>query len=119
VIIDDDLSVLRSLRRLIGAAGYDVKTFDRPSELLRSELPTSNACLVVDIHLPEMSGIELCENLAVAGRLLPVVLITGQLDEVTAENIRRARAVAALLKPCRRDVLLDAIGKALKSKLPA
>ena len=64
VVVDDDPSVLRALSRLIQAAGFRVLTFDRPSALLASALPRVNACMVVDINLPEMAGSELCSALA-------------------------------------------------------
>ena len=56
ILIDDDPSILRALRRLVAGAGFDVRTFDRPSALLKSDLPTAGACLVVDIDLPEMKA---------------------------------------------------------------
>ena len=65
VVVDDDPSILRALRRLLSGAGFDVLTFDRPSTILKSELPKAGACLVVDINLPEMNGIELCESLEI------------------------------------------------------
>jgi FixJ family two-component response regulator len=68
LIIDDDASVLRALARLIRSAGYDVRTFSRPSALLAADLPTANACLVVDVNLPEMNGAELCEAVAQRAR---------------------------------------------------
>jgi len=113
ILIEDDPSVLRSLRRVISAAGFAVQTFDRPSALLKSDLPKSDACLVVDVHLPEMNGIELCETLAASGRLLPVILITGHIDDGTREMTKRAHPVAVLFKPFGRDLLLDSISKAL------
>ena len=60
LVVDDDPSVRSSLARLIQAAGFRVLTFDRPSALLGSTIPTDNACMVVDIHLPEMNGSALC-----------------------------------------------------------
>jgi PleD family two-component response regulator len=78
VVVDDDLSVLRALSRLIQTAGFRVLSFDRPSALLTSAIPTANACLVVDMNFPEMSGTELCSALAALGRGLPAVLITSE-----------------------------------------
>src|SRR6516164_1962266 len=78
LVLDDDVSMCRSLRRLISAAGFQVQTFSKPSELLASEIPGSNACMVVDIELPEMTGIEMCEILKKSGRSLPTILITGR-----------------------------------------
>jgi FixJ family two-component response regulator len=118
VLIEDDPSVLRSLRRLISAAGFEVRAFDRPSALLESELPKSNACLVVDVHLPEMNGVELCGALAASGRLLPVILITGHIDDGTRELTKRANPVAVLFKPFGRELLLNSIAKALSAGRP-
>ncbi len=70
LVVDDDPSVLRSLNRLISASGFAVKMFAKPSELMASEIPTSNACLVVDIDMPEMTGIEMCELLKGSGLAL-------------------------------------------------
>ena len=75
LVVDDDISMCRSIRRLISAAGFQVQTFSTPSELLASEIPGSNACMVVDLDLPEMTGIQMCEILKRSGRSLPAILI--------------------------------------------
>jgi two-component system, LuxR family, response regulator FixJ len=87
--------------------------FDRPHAVLDSELPKADACLVVDVHLPEMTGVQLCETLAASGCTLPVIMITGHLDQGTRDLVRRAKAVAVLFKPFTRDSLLRAISEAL------
>ncbi len=87
--------------------------FDRPDAVLDSELPKANACLVVDVHLPEMNGVQLCETLAASGCRLPVIMITGHVDQATRELVQRAKAVAVLFKPFTRDSLLEAISEAL------
>ncbi len=113
LIVDDDPSVLSALARLIRAGGFIVLTFDRPSALLASEIPRANACMVVDINLPEMNGSALCSALAATGRGLPSVLITGRNDLATQRIIEGADAVAALFKPIDERVLFDAIAQAL------
>jgi FixJ family two-component response regulator len=90
IVVDDDLSILRALRRLIAGAGFDVRTFDRPSVLLGSSLPTADACLVVDVYLPEMNGVELCSALAASGCRLPVILVTAHADETTRPGTERS-----------------------------
>jgi len=95
------------------AAGFRVMAFDRPRAVLDSELPKADACLVVDVHLPEINGVQLCETLAAAGCELPVIMITGHLDRATRELAQRAKAVAILFKPFTRDSLLKAISEAL------
>jgi FixJ family two-component response regulator len=113
VVVDDDPSVLRALSRLIQTAGFRLLSFDRPSALLMSAIPTANACLVVDMNLPEMNGIELCSALAASGHDLPVVLITGRDDSTTQGLIEQAHPVAALFKPVDERALFDAIARAL------
>jgi FixJ family two-component response regulator len=113
LIVDDDPSVLSALARLIQAAGFKVLAFDRPSALLASAIPRYNACLVVDINLPEMNGSALCSALTASGRGLPAVLITGRNDLATQRLIEGANPVAALLKPIDERTLFDAITRAL------
>jgi FixJ family two-component response regulator len=114
ILVEDDLSVLRALRRLMLSAGFKVMAFDRPRAVLDSELPKTDACLIVDVDLPpEMNGVQLCETLAASGCRLPVIMITGRLDEATRELMHRAKAVAVLFKPFTRDALLEAISDAL------
>jgi FixJ family two-component response regulator len=113
ILVEDDPSVLRALRRLVLSAGFRVIAFDRPRAVLDSDLPKSDACLVVDLQLPEMSGVQLCETLAAAGCRLPVVMMTGHLNQASGDMVRRTKAVAVLFKPFSRDSLLEAISTAL------
>jgi FixJ family two-component response regulator len=113
LIVDDDPSVLPALARLIRANGFKVSSFDRPSALLASEIPKTNACLLIDVHLPEMTGIELDKKLAESGRGLPVIMITGRHDAETQRLLAQAHPVAALFKPVEERVLLEAIDRAL------
>ena len=95
------------------SAGFQVTAFDRPRAVLDSELPKTDACLVIDVHLPEMNGVQLCETLAASGCHLPVIMITGNIDQATRELVQRANAVAVLFKPFTRDSLLEAVAEAL------
>jgi FixJ family two-component response regulator len=113
LVVDDNPSVLRSLNRLVSACGFDVRTFSKPSELLASEVPKRNACMVVDIDLPEMTGIEMCEILKRSGRGLPTILITGRTEARILMLAAQSDAVAVLFKPFDEEPLLDAIGRAL------
>src|SRR5271156_2245752 len=113
LVVDDDPSVLRSLNRLLSASGFAVKMFAKPSELIASEIPTSNACMVVDIDMPEMTGIEMCEVLKGSGRGLPAILITGRTDARTRSLAAQSDAVAVLFKPFDKEPLFDAIARAL------
>jgi FixJ family two-component response regulator len=112
-VVDDDSSLLRSVGRLISSAGFHTQTFERPALLLASEVPETNVCLLLDVHLPEMNGVELYEKLAVARHDLPVIMMTGRDDVQTRRLLERVSAVAVLMKPFDEALLLDAIFRAL------
>ncbi len=113
LVVDDDPSVLTSLRRLIRTAGFQVKIFSRPSELLASEIPAGNACMVLDVNLPEMNGVQLHDLLRASGHDLPAVMITGRRDARTESLLRQAHPVAILFKPFDAAVLWAALAKAV------
>ncbi len=113
LVVDDDPSILRAIARLIRAAGFEARTFERPGLLLVSEIPKTNACLVLDVNLPEMNGVELYQSLAISGRALPVIMITGQSDSKTRGLLKQVNAVEVLFKPFDGNHLLNAIERAL------
>ena len=118
LVVDDDLSLLRGLERLLRVSGFVVRTFDRPSALLGTEIPTSNACLLLDIHLPEITGLELFRKLRISGCCLPVVFITGRVNTHASEIAAVPDAPPVLCKPLDTDLLLATIRQALKSHHP-
>jgi len=112
-VVDDDASVRRALQRLLRAAGFAVETFATAREFLDAGHWAQTACLVLDIHLPGMSGFELQEYLAVSGVPIPIVFITALDDVATRERVNRAGAVGYLRKPFDQDTLIEAISKAI------
>ncbi len=108
-IVDDDRSVRRALRRLVGSAGYLVETFASAREFLGSTPTTRRACLVLDIYLDGMSGFELQEQLAADRVAIPIIFMTAHDDAATRERIRRSGAAGYLGKPFDGQALLDAI----------
>ena len=110
-VVEDDPSFLRALRRLLSGAGFTVATFASAEEFLASEAAGGTACLVLDVHLGGMSGFDLQQQLATAGRWIPTIFITAHDDSVTRERARSG--VAYLRKPFREDALVAAIRKAL------
>lgn len=108
-IVDDDRSVRRALRRLVGSAGYIVETFASGAEFLRSIPSTRTACLVLDIYLEGMTGFELQEQLAANRVAIPIIFMTAHDDAATRERIRRSGAAGYLGKPFDGQALLDAI----------
>jgi len=113
IVVDDDASVRRALRRQLQILGFNVLDFESAEELLASESPTGDACLLLDIYMPGMNGIELCRSLASSGRHLPTILISGRDDRQTRQMMRESSPIASLLKPFDEETLLRAIRKAL------
>jgi FixJ family two-component response regulator len=112
-VIDDDASVRRALQRLLQSAGFAVKTFATAREFLDADHWAQTACLVLDIHLPGMSGFELQEYLAVSGVPIPIVFITALDDVLTRERVNRAGAAGYLRKPFDQVTLIEAISRAI------
>jgi FixJ family two-component response regulator len=112
-VVDDDDSILRALRRLLDATGFRVETFSSAEEFLRSEHRGRADCIVLDVHLGGLSGLDLQERLARSGTGAPVVIITAHDDPPTRERAERAGAIAYLPKPFDDDSLIAAIHKAM------
>jgi FixJ family two-component response regulator len=111
-VIDDDASVRRALCRLLRAAGWDVTTFATAEEFLQAPAQPAPVCLILDLHLPGMSGLELQERLRAEGRKIPIICVTAYEDEQAREQARRGGAVAFLKKPFEEACLLDALQRA-------
>jgi FixJ family two-component response regulator len=112
-VVDDDDSVLRALRRLLNATGFRVETFCSAEQFLKSEHRGRVDCVVLDVHLSGVSGLDLQERLAASGVNTPVVVITAYDEPSARERARRAGAVEYLRKPFDDDSLIDAIHKAI------
>ena len=112
-VIDDDASVRRALQRLLQSAGFMVETFATAREFIEADDWTQTACLVLDVHLPAMSGVQLQAYLAASGVPIPIVFITAYDDLSTRERVQRAGAVAYLLKPVDQSTLIEAISRAI------
>ncbi len=120
IVVDDDASVRRALRTQLQILGFNVSDFRSAEEFLISEFPTGDACLLLDVYMPGMSGVELCRSLVASGRHLPTILISGRDDRQTRQMMRDANPIASLVKPFDEKTLLRAIRKALpnQSNLP-
>jgi FixJ family two-component response regulator len=112
-IIDDDESVRRALRRLVRSVGWEAETFATAEDFLQWSGPPTPACLILDMHLPGLSGLELQERLHAEGRPVPVVFITAYADEQMREAALRVGAIAFLEKPFEEQSLLTAVDRAL------
>lgn len=113
-VIDDEPSVRKSIGRLLKAAGYRVEAFASAREFLQREREDAVACLVLDLQMPDLNGLELQEVLAQTDRLLPIVFITGHGDVPTSVRAMKAGATDFLSKPFDEKDLLGAIARALQ-----
>ena len=112
-LVDDDASVCQSLARLMKAVGYRARAFNSPDEFLRHYRDEGPACLVLDLHLPGMTGLELQRTLTAAQLSLPIVFITGHGDVPTSVQAMKGGAVDFLPKPFLDADLLKAVSQAL------
>jgi FixJ family two-component response regulator len=114
-IVDDDPSVLKSLARLVGAAGYRVKTCDNAATFLGSRLSKGPKCLLLDLRMPGLGGLDLQRELGARGLTLPVIFLTGQGDVHSSVEAMKAGALDFLTKPVRGATLFEAVRAALES----
>jgi FixJ family two-component response regulator len=108
-VVDDDESMGRMLNRGLRAAGFDVAVFASAEELLNSGHLNKSACLIVDVHLPGMTGLQLQQLLKESGSSLPIILISGQPDERTATRALQDGAIGFFKKPFNIERLLATI----------
>jgi FixJ family two-component response regulator len=108
-VVDDDPEIRLSLERLLSAYGYDVEIFDS-GETFLGRAPTCRAfCLVVDIHLGDITGVELAHRLAADGFKFPIIFMTGNRDARIEEQAYAAGCIAFLNKPFQATTLIDAL----------
>jgi len=112
-IIDDDASVRESIQGLLRSVGLKSECYATPQEFLGAQHPNGPSCLVLDVRLPGVSGLDVQQQLAEAGVLFPIIFITGHGDIPMTVRAMKSGAVEFLTKPFREQDLLDAIQQAL------
>jgi len=113
-VVDDDISVRESLELLIRAAGWHPETFPSAQDFLSRPRSLVPSCLVLDVSLPGINGLELQKRVAAERSDMPIIFITGYGDVPTSVQAMKAGAVEFLTKPIRDEVLLSAIGNAIE-----
>ena len=112
-VVDDDASVRTSLKSLLESIGLNVELFESADDFLRSKIPDAACCLVLDVRLPGLGGIEFQSELTKAGLNFPIIFLTGHADIPMTVQAMKAGAVEFLTKPCRDQDLLHAVRTAL------
>jgi FixJ family two-component response regulator len=112
-LVDDDASVLSAVARLIRSAGHRVEAFASPREFLERSQVDQPGCVVVDLRMPEVNGLEVQEAMKRAGRQIPVILMSGQADIQSTVRAMQGGAIDFLIKPFDEQLLLEAIHRAI------
>ena len=112
-VVDDDAAMRESLRFLVESVGLDVETFERAEDFLERYDPELPGCLILDVRMPEVSGLELQERLAEYGSGLPIIMVTGYGDVPMAVHAMRNGAVDFIEKPFSDQHLIDRVQEAI------
>ena len=113
-IIDDDADMRSAMQRLLKSVGVNAEVFAAPEDFLRRQRPEVASCLILDVRLPQISGLEVQRKLLEAGRQIPIIFITAHPDIPMTVRAMKLGAVEFLTKPFRDQDLLDAIQEALQ-----
>jgi len=115
-IVDDDASIRRALKRLLRSVGYHAEAFESAEEFLDAVPRKRKGCLVLDIRLPGMTGLDCQERLKLSGEDYPIIFMTAHDNPDWQERANKTGAIAYLKKPFREEALLDAIQAASEKK---
>ncbi len=113
LVVDDDRSMLEAVERLLRSVGLKVRVFGSTAELMSGALPNVASCLVLDVRLPELSGLDFQANLAANGIRIPIIFMTGHGDVPMTVQAMKAGAVDFLTKPFRPQEMIDAVSRAI------
>jgi FixJ family two-component response regulator len=115
-VVDDDAAVRRSLMRLLRSAGWNAEAFASAGDLLERAPITGPGCVLLDVHMPGMNGLELQERMINAGIFLPVVFLSGKGDIPMSVRAMKHGAVDFLVKPVEEDILFQALDQAIRQQ---
>jgi FixJ family two-component response regulator len=115
-VVDDDESVRESLTSLLRSFGFDGRAFASAEDLLEGAFPRDADCILLDVTMPGMSGVELHEYLLEQGERIPVVFITARFEETLRSRFLALGAIACLIKPFQENELLTAVNAAVLAK---
>ncbi len=108
-VVDDDESVRKAFKRLLRSVNFEVEAFASAEEFLKSQKPSKNSCIIIDIRMPGLTGFDLQQKLIAQGSRIPLIVISASDDAQVREQAREMGAVAFFRKPIDDQALLDAI----------
>lgn len=114
-LVDDDDLLLKTLSNVFRFSGFEVQEFRSPFDFLNSSLDLDNACVVLDLNMPLMTGLELQERLSEEGIFIPIVVYTGDADVQTAVRAMAGGAFTLVQKPCANQLLVETVRKAINT----
>ena len=114
-VVDDDESMRDAIQSLVRSLGHNASTFASANEYLKSEQIHDTSCLVTDVQMPGMNGLDLQDHLIARGDRIPVIFITGHPNDIVRARAMKAGAIDFLVKPFRPDHFIGCIDKALKA----
>ncbi|HJS46268.1 MAG TPA: response regulator [Rhizomicrobium sp.] len=114
-VVDDDEAVRDSTQMLLGIHGFKARGYAGARDFLAEFTAADTGCLILDIHMPEMTGVELLTLLRARGVATPAIVVSGQIDPVVGEILTRSGALAILSKPVNQDELMGYVEQALAS----
>ena len=112
-IVDDDRSLREATKGLVKSFGYGADTFASAEEFLQSDRVNDTSCLILDVNMPGLRGVELQDQLIAQGNRMPIIFVTAVLEETTRAKALKAGAVGFLSKPYREEWLIDHLDVAL------
>jgi FixJ family two-component response regulator len=115
-IVDDDESIRDTTKDLLESAGFSAAVFAGAASLLRSRRLSQVRCLIADMRMPKMTGLELCQHLVASNRAIPTILMTAYPDERTQAQAVKANVVSYLIKPFAADELLACVRRAVQGR---
>jgi FixJ family two-component response regulator len=115
-IVDDDKSIRDTTKDLLESAGFSAAVFAHPSSLLKSRRLSQVSCLIADMRMPKMTGLELHQHLVASNRAIPTILMTAYPDERAQAQAVKAKVVCYLIKPFAADELLACVRRVVQSR---
>ena len=116
IVVEDDADMSRAVESMLKAAGFDAAMFFSAEALLEAQVPANTACLVLDVHLPGMTGFDLYDRLSATHPPYPVIFMTGYDEPAARARSLEIGAVAYLVKPFAGKRLLESIGRVIRPK---